>query len=60
MTDRLGEETPAKKDTIYGKEEKGRGLSLLEDFHLLEKITHFDHERIHKGVVQTLGPLKVK
>ena len=23
-----------------------RGPSLLEDFHLREKITHFDHERI--------------
>jgi len=27
----------------------GRGPSLLEDFILREKITHFDHERIRNG-----------
>jgi len=29
-----------------------RGPSLLEDFLLREKITHFDHERIPERIVQ--------
>lgn len=32
-----------------------RGLTLMEDFILREKITHFDHERIPERVVHTRG-----
>ncbi|WP_437721114.1 catalase [Sorangium sp. So ce861] len=32
-----------------------RGPALLEDFHLREKITHFDHERIPERVVHARG-----
>src|ERR1700712_3358940 len=32
-----------------------RGPSLLEDFYLREKITHFDHERIPERVVHARG-----
>jgi len=32
-----------------------RGPGLLEDFHLREKITHFDHERIPERVVHARG-----
>ena len=32
-----------------------RGAVLLEDFHLREKITHFDHERIPERVVHARG-----
>ena len=32
-----------------------RGPSLIEDFHFLEKITHFDHERIPERVVHARG-----
>ncbi|MEO5574101.1 MAG: catalase, partial [Gammaproteobacteria bacterium] len=32
-----------------------RGPSLLEDFQLREKITHFDHERIPERVVHARG-----
>lgn len=32
-----------------------RGPSLIEDFHLREKITHFDHERIPERVVHARG-----
>jgi len=32
-----------------------RGSTLLEDFHLREKITHFDHERIPERVVHARG-----
>src|SRR4029453_17249235 len=32
-----------------------RGPSLLEDFHLREKITRFDHERIPERVVHARG-----
>ncbi len=32
-----------------------RGPTLLEDFILREKITHFDHERIHERVVHARG-----
>jgi catalase len=33
----------------------GRGPTLLEDFILREKITHFDHERIPKRIVHARG-----
>jgi len=32
-----------------------RGATLLQDFHLREKITHFDHERIPERVVHARG-----
>ncbi len=32
-----------------------RGPTLIEDFHLREKITHFDHERIPERVVHARG-----
>jgi len=32
-----------------------RGPTLLEDFHLREKIFHFDHERIPERVVHALA-----
>src|SRR5258708_4195200 len=32
-----------------------RGPTLLEDFHLREKIFHFDHERIPERVVHARG-----
>ena len=32
-----------------------RGPSLLEDFHVREKVTHFDHERIPERVVHARG-----
>lgn len=32
-----------------------RGPTLLEDFHLREKITHFDHERIPERIVHARG-----
>jgi catalase len=32
-----------------------RGPSIIEDFHLREKITHFDHERIPERVVHARG-----
>ena len=32
-----------------------RGQTLMEDFHLREKITHFDHERIPERVVHARG-----
>jgi catalase len=32
-----------------------RGATLLEDFHLREKITHFDHERIPERIVHARG-----
>ena len=33
----------------------GRGPSLLEDFIMREKITHFDHERIPERIVHARG-----
>jgi catalase len=33
-----------------------RGPSLLEDFIMREKITHFDHERIPERIVHARGP----
>src|SRR5690349_14108745 len=32
-----------------------RGPSIMDDFHLREKITHFDHERIPERVVHARG-----
>jgi catalase len=39
-------------DSLHAGE---RGPALLEDFHLREKITHFDHERIPERVVHARG-----
>ena len=41
----------------YGQQPAGgrRGPTLLDDFHLREKIMHFDHERIPERVVHARG-----
>jgi catalase len=42
-------------DTDHSLKAGQRGPTLMEDFHLREKITHFDHERIPKRVVHARG-----
>jgi catalase len=42
-------------DTDHSLKAGPRGPTLLEDFHLREKITHFDHERIPERVVHARG-----
>src|SRR6202161_4944048 len=42
-------------DTDHSLKAGDRGPTLLEDFHLPEKITHFDHERIPERVVHARG-----
>src|SRR6201985_447217 len=42
-------------DTDHSLKAGSRGPSLLEDHHLREKITHFDHERIPERVVHARG-----
>ena len=42
-------------DTDHSLKAGRRGPTLLEDFHLREKITHFDHERIPERVVHARG-----
>ncbi|HEV7862181.1 MAG TPA: catalase, partial [Acidimicrobiia bacterium] len=42
-------------DTDNSLRAGSRGPSLLEDFHLREKIMHFDHERIPERVVHARG-----
>jgi catalase len=42
-------------DTDHSLKAGARGPSLLEDHHLREKITHFDHERIPERVVHARG-----
>ncbi|MET0996322.1 MAG: catalase, partial [Mycobacterium sp.] len=42
-------------DTDHSLKAGARGATLLEDFHLREKITHFDHERIPERVVHARG-----
>jgi hypothetical protein len=42
-------------DTDHSLKAGERGPSLIEDFHLREKITHFDHERIPQRVVHARG-----
>ena len=42
-------------DTEHSLTVGARGPTLLEDFHLREKITHFDHERIPERVVHARG-----
>jgi len=42
-------------DTDHSLKAGDRGPTLLEDFHLREKISHFDHERIPERVVHARG-----
>ena len=42
-------------DDQHGLKAGPRGPTLLEDFYLREKITHFDHERIPERVVHARG-----
>ncbi len=42
-------------DTDHSLKAGPRGPSLIDDFHLREKITHFDHERIPERVVHARG-----
>src|ERR1700755_1387064 len=42
-------------DPDHSPKAGSRGPSLLEDFLLREKITHFDHERIPERVVHARG-----
>ena len=42
-------------DTDHSLKAGDRGPTLLEDFHLREKITHFDHERVPERVVHARG-----
>ncbi len=43
------------RDTDHSLKAGARGPSLLQDHHLREKITHFDHERIPERVVHARG-----
>jgi len=42
-------------DTDHSLKAGERGPTLLQDHHLREKITHFDHERIPERVVHARG-----
>jgi catalase len=42
-------------DTDHSLKAGERGPTLMEDFHLREKVTHFDHERIPERVVHARG-----
>jgi catalase len=42
-------------DSDHSLKAGDRGPTLMEDFHLREKITHFDHERIPERVVHARG-----
>ena len=61
FTDRPGETTLTTNQGLPINDDQNslkageRGPSLLEDFHLREKITHFDHERIPERVVHARG-----
>ena len=43
------------RDTDHSLKAGPRGPTLLQDHHLREKITHFDHERIPERVVHARG-----
>ena len=43
------------RDTDHSLRAGSRGPTLLQDHHLREKITHFDHERIPERVVHARG-----
>jgi catalase len=52
LTSNQGVRIPHTDDSLKAGE---RGPTLMEDFHLREKITHFDHERIPERVVHARG-----
>ncbi|QBD74649.1 catalase [Ktedonosporobacter rubrisoli] len=52
LTTNQGVRIPHTDDSLKAGE---RGPTLLEDFHLREKIMHFDHERIPERVVHARG-----
>src|SRR5262249_20078743 len=52
LTTDQGVRIPHTDDSLKAGE---RGPTLLEDFHLREKIPHFDHERIPERVVHARG-----
>ncbi|MEN3362232.1 MAG: catalase, partial [Mycobacteriales bacterium] len=52
LTTNFGTAVDGTNDSLHAGE---RGPTLLEDFHLREKITHFDHERIPERVVHARG-----
>src|SRR5258708_11683791 len=52
LTTNQGVRIPHTDDSLKAGE---RGPPLMEDFHLREKITHFDHERIPERVVHARG-----
>ncbi|MEK6373252.1 MAG: catalase [Acidobacteriota bacterium] len=52
LTTNQGARVNDNQNSLKGGE---RGPSLLEDFHLREKITHFDHERIPERIVHARG-----
>lgn len=52
LTDNLGHRISEDQNSLRAGV---RGPSLLEDFHLREKIHHFDHERIPERVVHARG-----
>ncbi|MDQ6675134.1 MAG: catalase [Chloroflexota bacterium] len=52
LTSDQGVRIPHTDDSLKAGE---RGPTLMEDFHMREKITHFDHERIPERVVHARG-----
>ncbi|MFI5783342.1 catalase [Nocardia sp. NPDC051570] len=42
-------------DTDHSLKAGSRGPTLMDDFHMREKVTHFDHERIPERVVHARG-----
>src|SRR6476469_10104127 len=52
LTTDQGVPIPHTDDSLKAGE---RGPTLMEDFHMREKITHFDHERIPERVVNARG-----
>ncbi len=52
LTDNLGHRISDDQNSLHAG---SRGPTLLEDFHLREKIHHFDHERIPERVVHARG-----
>jgi catalase len=52
LTAANGQRLPQTDDSLKAG---SRGPTLMEDFHLREKITHFDHERIPERVVHARG-----
>jgi len=52
LTDNLGHRISEDQNSLRAG---SRGPTLLEDFHLREKIQHFDHERIPERIVHARG-----